>query len=72
MRAVSAFASCKPAFSVGLHFSVVADVESSLEDVCEAPCDDGAAGKEVVVCSFYPLSYKRQEFCLTIFQLDEV
>lgn len=57
MRAVSVSASRKPASSVGLHYSVVAEVESSSENSFEVSLDDHVAGKEVNVRSLVQLTY---------------
>lgn len=51
---------------------VVADVESSAEDVIELPIDKGVAGKEVTACFSKLQTYRREEVWLAIFQVDEV
>lgn len=72
MRAVNASASPKQTFSLGLHSSVVADVESSSQDVVEVFMDDDVAGKEVAVRSLDPQTHRLKDVLLTISQVSEV
>lgn len=61
VRAVSAPVSLMQASSAGTHSSVMADVESSAEEVVRAPIDDGVTGKEFAVRHFEPQTYRRKE-----------
>lgn len=69
---MSALASPKPATFVGPHSSIVADFESSLEDVVEASIDDDVVGKKVAVRSSDPQSYRDWEVVFTNLHRDEV
>lgn len=72
MHDVSAWASSKPAASVGPHCSVVADVESSHDDGVEVSIDENVTGRDFAVRSLNPTNYRREEVWLNIFQVDEV
>lgn len=72
MSDVSASTSSKPAPSDGPCSPVVADVESSAEDVIRAPMDDNIAGKEVAVCPIDPQTYRCENVWVTIFRVSEV
>lgn len=61
-----------PASSVGLHSSFVVDIESSSEDVLEGSIDNVVAENAVVVCSFYPQTYRRKKVWHTILQVEKV
>lgn len=65
-------ASPKPASFFGLHSSFVADDESSLEEIVEAPIADDVAGKKVAASPFDPQTYRRDKVWVTIFQVDDV
>lgn len=49
LRPVSAFTSLKPAPSADLHSSVVAHVESGVDDIVWVSMEDDFGGKEVAV-----------------------
>lgn len=69
---MSPSASYKPASAASPHTSVSACVQSKAEKVVRVFTDAGVTGKKVTVCTFDPQKYKREEFWLTLLQLNEV
>lgn len=61
MRALSVSVSSELSSSVCLYFSVVTNVESSIEDAVKVPIDDSAAEKEIACRPFDPQTYNREE-----------
>lgn len=62
VRAANALTNASPAVFAGPQLTVVADVESSLKDVFEAPLDKDLTGNEVPARSFFPHTYKSEHF----------
>lgn len=58
--AVSLSAGAEHSNSVDSHFYVVADVESSVENVDKVPMDDDVTRKEFAVCPFSPQMHRRK------------
>lgn len=72
MRPVSASAGRKPASSAGLHFPIVAAVDSGPKDVVQPPIDNDVAETEVAARPFDRQTYKSEKVWLTTFQVGRV